>query len=189
MRTRAASARRGFVGLLVAGMVAVSCSSGTTGSSPTSSGPTLQGYFDQLKKISEDADRQFRALQDDLNASLASAQSDDEALPILKDFLEKNLAQGERLVAGLEALDPPAEVEIAHNELIDAEKSIVNKTAVILAEYDGFTSLAQVHQRIQQGDLAQAGKRVDDACAAVQKVGDDNDINVDLSCGPDQPAA
>lgn len=185
MRTRATSARRGIVGLLVAGMVAVSCSSGTTGSSPTSSGPTLQGYFDQLKKISEDTDQQFRALEDDLNASLANVQSDYEALPILKDSLSKVVAQGERLVAGLEALDPPAEVESAHNEFLDAAKSVVNETAAILAEYDAFTSVAQINQRILQGDLAQAGERADDACAAVQKVADDNDINVDLSCGPD----
>jgi len=98
---------------------------------------------------------------------------------------------GESAVSSLEAVDPPADAEEIHTELIAAGEALVTAVQSYSDRLTGVEAGAEFDEITEEAegpesDLSQAIERMGDACRAVQTYADDNNVEVDLSC-PEAP--
>ena len=162
------------LGTVALAFVATACSGG--------SDLTLEQYFDKLHGLQTSFEQKGKDLQAELQTKVQGITTDAEGLPLFKGFLEDSLTAVDGLVDDLEAIDPPGEVQSQHQDFITAGKAIRDAAADVIGRFDEFTSVDEVAQLFTT-DLADIGQQGTDACNALQSVADDNDINVDLSCG------
>lgn len=145
-------------------------------------GSTLQEYFDELHGIQTSFEQKGKDLQAELQTKLQGVTTQAEALPLFKGFLEDSLTAADGLVADLDAIDPPSEVQSQHQDLVDAAKAIRGGLSDVIDRFDEFASIDEISQFFTT-DLADIEQQGTDACNSLQTVADDNDVNVDLSCG------
>jgi hypothetical protein len=144
-------------------------------------GLSLEDYFAKMDDLSSSYDQQNQDLQQQVEADLAKAGSNEEALALFKDYLEKSLAAVNDQLSKIEAIDPPDEAEEAHRGLIEAGKGIRDALAGVVNRFDEFQNVEEIGQ-VFTTDLAAVGQRGDEACNALQDVADEHDIAVDLGC-------
>lgn len=159
------------VGIAVTATFATACGGGLS----------LEDYFSQMEDLQSQYDQQNQLLQQQVEADLKDAGSNEAALGLFKDYLEKSLTAVNDELARIEAIDPPDEAEQAHQRLIDAGKDIRDALADVVQRFDEFQSVDEIGQLFTT-QLAPVGQRGDDACNALQDVADEHDIAVDLGC-------
>ena len=147
--------------------------------------PTLGEYSQQFAAIFEEVEERFEAkekefgLDDDSSPRVDLGEEQIEATRELLDAIASILRDA---LDQLEEIPPPAVVDQAHKELLDAGAELVT---II----DGFTdrvvdveSASEFEELLDDSGLEAASDRFDQACFAVQDIVDDNGIDVDLRC-------
>ncbi len=168
-------------GALLLGLVALSAACGDGGEALS-----LEEYFQRLDAIQEDVDARFEEQGDDEDPFDPDAPLE-ERVDALTGGLQDSKAILEDAVEAVQGLDPPAEVEDAHDEFVAALLGFLpsfddfrDRAADVESESDLeelFSSLDEGSQEFQE-----AGERLDAACLAIQAIADQNNIAVDLNC-------
>jgi hypothetical protein len=147
----------------------------------------LESYFERVDEIDNDTREDFRILNDDLTAAFpAGGASLNEGT---RGSLTAAFARGEQsladVVTELEEITPPPEVAEAHFETIEGYNEFRQSYAVMRARVPNIFSAADLVAALE--GQADVGQRANEACDALQKIADDNAIEVTLDCGVETP--
>ncbi len=141
---------------------------------------TLTEYFSELDAIMEDANSQMDALEDPEDRDVTSEEGQLEAI---RDFyFAAKLAVIEGTFDRIEDLDPPAEVEDAHDALLAAGGDTVAAFEAIASQVAEAESLADLFELFDDDSSEAAGERFEQTCSDLQGIADENEIDVDLDC-------
>lgn len=160
--------------LLALGLIAAACGGGGGGEL------TLEEYFQRLDSSFEDADQRSGALQDEFPAAFQEIEATQDALNGFGEILRDILSE-------LDGLNPPTEVEAAHEELLAAGAAfagLFQEFTDRVAELDTLSEFEELAGEFlaEDAEFAAADERFTDACLALQDIADQNNIAVDLAC-------
>lgn len=155
----------------LAATVAWACSDDDGGSSLT-----LEEYFAQVDAIDDETSAEIDAAFEGITDE-GDVQQYKDAFKVLGPALEG-------AAEDLEAIDPPAEAEEEHDALV-VELNNWADTATEIA--DGIDDIdastpEEFFAAIEEQGFTEANESFSTACLALQQVGADNDIEVDLGC-------
>ena len=165
--------------LLALGTIAAACGGGDE--------LTLEKYFEQAQVISDESDEEFEALYADFpDEDDEEFFSNEENLTVIKDFAAGFPVIFSDTLNDVEALDPPAEVEDAHDEFLAAGRDLATL-------YEGLTSSVEEAESVSEAEvlfgtgeedpeIEEADQRFMDACLALEGIAQDNGIHVDFEC-------
>ncbi len=144
---------------------------------------TLEEYFQKSDAIFEDASERIEALDDPGEQEFASEEQQIEAI---RDFLVADRAITEDVLDELENIDPPTEVQEAHNDFQGAGVVLVALFEDVAAQLANVESASEVDRvfALNAPEINAAYARADAACFALQGVANANGVDVDLECGP-----
>ncbi len=163
--------------LLAFGAIAAACRGNGDGEL------TLKEYFQKTDAIFEDAGERIAALDDPGEQEFASEEQQIEAI---RDFLDADRAITEDVLDELENIDPPVEVQEAHNEFQGAGVALVALFKDVAAQLANVGSTSEVDRvfTLNAPEINAAYARADAACFLLQGVANANGVDVDLECGP-----
>lgn len=162
--------------LLGIAVFSVSCSSD---SDPL----TLEEYFAEFEAIDADVNSQFEALFADFPED-EDAFANAANLELLKDLLDGFPRITGDWVDRAKDLDPPAEVEDAHNDLIDAGEALLvahEERAEVMGDAETMAELETISREVDPSTTVAEAAR-DAACLAVVDIAVANDIHVSITC-------
>ena len=143
---------------------------------------TLEEYFAEFEAIDADVNSQFEALFADFPED---AVSDEANLELFKDLLDGFPRITGDWVDRANDLDPPAEVEAAHNDLVDAGEALLvahEERAEVMGDAETMAELETISREVDPITTVAETARVA-ACLAVVDIAVANDIQVNVSCG------
>jgi len=158
-------------------VLAVACGGG--------GGLSLEEYFQQADEIFADRDDQAQALQEE---AFPEDASEEEIAGHLRESFQGLAQIAADFGTALQGVRPPAEAEDAHNGLVAAVEPIPALFESIATDVPETLSLEESEQYdpFPGGEGTEPLIALDQACAALQQVADDNDIDVDLECGQEE---
>jgi hypothetical protein len=164
------------IGLAVlAGTMA--CSSG--------GGLSLEEYFAQVEQLSDEMQTAGDDAQNELDEQLATAESTEELIELLDQFLTTALAVAGDFSDSMSDIDPPSEVSDLHQQTIDS----FDEGITALEEVQGDLQDVETEAELQEfsTDVGQRFDELDaeteETCNGLQEIADENEIDVDLQCG------
>lgn len=146
---------------------------------------SLDQYLREFERLSNEADTRSEAL-DSAFDGINQDTPVDELKQIFINAFDSFEDISRDLRAGLEAMEPPDEVEDQHNEILDAfsdfedgfQEGIDNVQDAETQE----DVLTAAQEATELDDVVDASERLDEACLELQTLADDNSIDVDLEC-------
>ncbi len=160
------------VSLLVLGALAAACDG--------DDGLTLEEYFQKVEALDEELDERAEALALEFPEEFASEEEEVSAIqgffaaavPILAEFVD-----------AIDDLDPPAEIEDAHEEVVDSGRDFVTEAEELTNELADVGSSSELSLEVfDDPEYEAASDRFLQACFALQDIADANGIDVDLTC-------
>ena len=165
---------------LALGVIASACGDDGGG------GLSLEEYFQQLDAIQDNADAQFATQEAGGSDQVPGPDaSEEEVADFVRQGFQATVTTLTTAAAAASELDPPGEVEEAHNQLVAAVEDAVAAIQVIVDEFPEQLSSSDLENLdalldTSEGDAAFV--RLDEACLDLQTIADDNSIDVDLEC-------
>jgi len=155
-----------------------------TGACGSDSDPlTLEEYFAEFEAIDANVDSQVEALFADFPED-EDAFTNEANLELLKDLMDGFPRIIGDLVDSAKHLDPPAEVEDAHDDLIDAGEALLvdyEERAEVMGDAETMAELETISREIDPSTTV-VETALDAACRAVVDIAIANDIHVSVSC-------
>jgi hypothetical protein len=155
----------------------------TGGCSGDSDPLTLEEYFAEFEAVDADVDSQFEALFADFPED-EDAFADEANLEVFKDLLVGFPRITSDFVDSVKDLDPPSEVEDAHNDLIETGEALLvalEEAAEVISAAETIAEFETLNHEVEPTiDAAQAA--LDGACLAVVDIATANDIHVSVTC-------
>ena len=152
-------------------------------SSSDSDALTLDEYFAEFEAIDAEVDTQFEALWADIPED-EDPFADEANLEPFKDFVAGFPRIVGDAIDSANELNPPSEVEDAHNDLIDTGEALVvafEEGAGVISEAETMAELETLEREVGPTiDAAEAA--FDAACLTVVDIAIANDIDVDVTC-------
>jgi hypothetical protein len=154
---------------------------------------TLDDYFGTVEGIFDNADQDTEELNSELDEQLGSAASIEEEIAALDQYLAGAVLVLDQTVQEMDALTPPVEAEQPHNDFVEAAGEVAEFTGAAQEEIQGAETAEDVDSILDEfeTEAAEAQFAVDEACADLQDLADDNGIQADLHCAepvfPDRP--
>lgn len=139
---------------------------------------TLVDYFSTYEDINKAAEEQFDSIAPDIGGSDATL---DERKSALVAFLEEIRDIAREIIAEFEDIDPPDEAQALHEDSIAAGNDLIEAIDGIITEVEDFDSLSDILD-FNVPELDAANERLDAICADLQKLADDEEIDVNLGC-------
>ncbi len=138
---------------------------------------TLEEYFEQVEALDEELDERAEALE--FTEEFASEEEDALAfqdyfaavIPILAEFVD-----------AIDDLGPPAEIEDAHEEVVDSGRDFVADAEELTNELADVGSSSELEEVFDDPEYEAASDRFLQACFALQDIADANGIDVELTC-------
>ena len=162
-----------IVVLLVAfGAIAAACGGG---GEPL----TLREYFQRLAKVFTDADERFEALTDQCVEDVEPEGAEIEAT---RCFFDASVRVFRDALDETNDLDPPAEAEAAHEELVNAGADLAQFIGEFGEQLADTESASELEELFGEESFADAGERFEEACFDLEEIARENDIEVDLDC-------
>jgi hypothetical protein len=146
---------------------------------------SVEEYFQKLQTISDDLREREEALGSEFQTAFDPETSPDAAIDTLGRVLGEGASASREVFDDVDSLDPPSEVEDAHNEFLRegrATTRLLETLADRAAEVESLFGLEDVHAELEGPDFEAAGVRLEDACRALEGIAADNGIEVDLDC-------
>jgi regulator of protease activity HflC (stomatin/prohibitin superfamily) len=146
---------------------------------------TLEEYFQQMDTLAADFEDEIDRLGEEFQEAADEAETEEEVIDDFHDFSDSLTELFEDFVADVEGIDPPSEVEDAHNELAAAQREGQDLLEELNERAQRSESVSDVEDWSAEfeGPVSTAiSDRTEEACFALQAIADDNDIDVDLEC-------
>ena len=138
---------------------------------------TLVEYFQQVETLDDELDERFEALE--LREEFASQE---EQVLAFQDFFAAVIPILAEFVDAIDDLDPPAEVEDAHEEVVDSGREFVADAEELTNELADVGSSSELEEVFDDPEYEAASDRFLQACFALQDIADANGIDVVLTC-------
>ncbi len=154
-------------------------------------GLSLEEYFTRMEAISQDADQASSDLEAQFGDEISAAETEEEQLKIAAGYFEDSADQTRAAFDKVKALKPPKDVKKEHAEFVAAADELVKlfdevvqraRDAETAADFEDLTA------DLDNPPYTDANDRADAACFALQDIADQNDIDIDLSCGENSAA-
>ncbi|GBE25778.1 MAG TPA: hypothetical protein ENG98_02590 [Actinobacteria bacterium] len=176
-------------------LVAAACSGSTL---------TASEYFDQINALTEELDQAMDDLgatyEADLNTSidtlridrdmsdpseLAGFMSDLTDVAIAKTvvWLDGTEAPLRAFLASLEEMNPPEDVQLAHNSMVTATQNALAVLPDTTAQVRTVGTAVDLAVVVENSPFAEATGELQNACLALQTVATDKTIDVQIDCG------
>ena len=140
---------------------------------------TLEEYFQEVDGLIDNVADEAEAIGEEAFADLDLSAPLEEQIEAWRSFYSGYQAVTEQFSEGMRELDPPAEVEDAHNALVEAADDfaqasgdISDKLAEVATQADFVAASAAF------GELGNP----EEACSDLQGIADENGIDVSLNC-------
>ena len=146
---------------------------------------TLEEYFQRMDVLGNDLEDESNRLGEEFEEAIEGAETEEEVIEPFRDFFDRLAALFGDFVSEVESIDPPSEVEDAHNE-------------IVAVQAEGLELLEDLDERAQRAESASdfeelsaelegpvftdVSDRSEQACFALEAIADDNGIDVDLEC-------
>jgi Xaa-Pro aminopeptidase len=147
-----------------------------------SQGMSLPDYFSELGGIRDKLDAAGEKVQQEADASMQTATDEAAQLEVFRDLLTKSVAAAKTTVSQLKDLDPPEEVKEAHEAFVTAYESMIAAMEAGVESAKAARTVDEALKALFSDDAVKAGNDLDSACRDLQKVADDNEVDVDLKC-------
>ncbi len=146
---------------------------------------TLEEYFLRFEEIGDRTGEQLAALLAKLEVE---PETEDERLAIFQDWFAASLQVQRDFLDDLEDINPPPEVEDAHQELLNARAALMDTFADLFGDLESPSELEAVFLAAPDGELVAAQERNFEACSSLQQIADANgfDVSVRDYCGQDE---
>ena len=144
---------------------------------------TLEEYFAEFEAIDADVNSQFEALFADFPED-EDAFADEANLELFKDLLAGFPRITGDWVDRAKDLDPPAEVEDAHNDLIDAGEALLVafvEGAEVMGDAETMAEFDTLNDEVQP-TIGVAQTAFEAACLTIVDIAIANDIHVSVTC-------
>jgi hypothetical protein len=169
-----------------------------------SSALTAGEYFEAVESSAAEYDAATDGFLDDYTAAVGPASIEFEANSVDADtatlaaekakfidtlvsemslFFERGGDALESFVDTLNGLDPPEDVEAAHNEAVATLTRSLDAIPDLVGELRSADSQQEIDEAINGSDFGDVQPRVAAACVALQEVAVTQGITVDLHCG------
>ncbi len=143
---------------------------------------SLPEYFDEIDRIRVEAEARAAAA-DSIDLSAIEPGTPPDAL---RETVRKGLGEArdanDAVLDELKAIDPPPETKDVHRELMDVYAEITRQIDDAIAGVDTIDSVDEIGQLYDPEAFAEAERRADAACDALQQIADDNGIDTNLKC-------
>lgn len=139
---------------------------------------TLVDYFSAYEDINKVAEEQFDTIAPDIAGTDMTL---DERKSALATFLEEIRDIARDLLREFEDIDPPEEARALHEDSLDAGNDLVDAIDGIINDVEDFDSLSDILD-FDVPELDTANARLDEICVDLQKLADDENIEVNLGC-------
>ncbi len=150
----------------------------------TSASPELEAYFADIEAIFEDADAASDELDVAFDEAIGAATTVEEEVFTLQEFLVESRKNIEAALDDLDEVDPPEEVEDAHNDFVQAGRDLVDVSELFsegLQDVETEADLDALNEELGPGGQ-EAADAADTACFDLQDIADEAGIDVDLNC-------
>ncbi len=144
-------------------------------------GLTLEEYFQELETLDQDAEAGIEALE-----FPEEFASEAEQIEAFQDFFAAIIPILAEFVDAIDDLDPPAEVEDAHEEAVDSGREFVTDAEELTNELADVGSASELEEVFDDPEYEAASDRFDQACFALQDIAEANGIDVDLTCDDEE---
>ncbi len=141
---------------------------------------TLEEYFGQVEALDEETEAQTEALGFPEEQEFAS----EEQIEAFRDFFEGSVRFLSTFKTSLQDIDPPAAVEVDHNEVLDAGGKFVNLLQGVQVRLADVESTSELEALFEEKDpeIEAARDRFDQACLDLEEIAQANGIVVNLRC-------
>lgn len=146
---------------------------------------TLEEYFQRIDALGDDLDDELDMMNDEFEETAREAETEEEVIRGFRDFMDPLPALYEEFVAELETIDPPSEVEDAHNEMVAVQAEGLEMIEDLNERAQGAESASDVEEvgaELEGPAFTAVSDRSEQACFAMEAIADANGIDVDLEC-------
>jgi hypothetical protein len=169
---------------LLTGMIAlVAVAAAASGCGGGDGGATPEEYFRQVEALADGIGQQSEALGGKWEEDIAAVSSDQDRLELTRSFYHDLFSLIGDFRDGLADIEPPKEVEEAHNDLVGIANEFSGAWSEISAEVESAASEAELEELLSNDEFAAVGQRFEEACFELQRIADDSGVDVDLECG------
>ena len=146
---------------------------------------TLEEYFLRFEELGDRTGEQLGALLAKLDVE---PETEEERLASFQDWFAASLQVQRDFLDDLDHINPPAEVEDAHQELLDARGALMDTFADLFGDLESASELEAVFLAAPDGELVAAQERDYEACSRLQEIADANGFGVSVRgyCGQDE---
>lgn len=142
---------------------------------------TLAEYFQKLEATQDENSARDAAFE--AKPTPGPQSTGEELAAYLRDFFNNRVDVDNATLDALNKLDPPAEVEDEHNEFVAGVTGTREVFQRALDQIPDSLSLDEADKLFTDfASPGPAGQRVKDACLALRKVADDNNVQTNLTC-------
>ena len=171
-----------FVGAL---LLALSAVAGACGGSGGGGELTLEEYFQRIDVLGNDFEDDINRLTDEFEEAAQEVRTEEQLIEPFRDFFDRLGALTEDFIADLESIDPPSEVEDAHNEIVAAQAEGLELLEELNERAQRVVSISDMEELSAEFEgpvFTDISDRSEQACFALEAIADDNGIDVDLEC-------
>jgi hypothetical protein len=141
---------------------------------------SLEEYFQLLDEL----DNEFSTASDSVDSQIEATEDLDE----IRGLMDDQVANFDDFIDGLEDLEPPEEASEPHDEAIAGLSDFRDELSAALDETDSATTIDELFAPFDDLDYSSL-ERATAACLALEQIGADNGITVDLDCDEDDGGA
>ncbi len=168
-----------FVGALLLALSAVAGACGGDG------GLTLEEYFQRIDAIGADAEDEVDRLTEEYVEAAEEVRTEEGLIEPFRDFFNQLATLSGDFVSELEGIDPPSEVEDAHNETVAVQTEgleLFEELNERAQRVETASDMEEVGAELEGPVFAYLADRSEEACFALEAIADENGIDVDLDC-------
>ncbi|MBI5284282.1 MAG: hypothetical protein HY874_04225 [Chloroflexi bacterium] len=143
--------------------------------------PSLKVYYAEMVRVQVEG--QQRTPSANVNLGEIPADTPPEELRgRLKEGLRASRVLNDAYLQDVKSIEPPAEAETAHGELVAAIDAVNAWLDGMIAGVDGISSLDEFDALVNRSAFLEAEQAFAEACAGLQRIATDDGIEVDLQC-------
>lgn len=147
---------------------------------------SLEEYFQEMGAIAQELDEKQSDLAERYDEDVNAAADEEEVLQLTAQFFEDGAGQTRAALDKVKKLNSPSEVREAHKEFVAAGEALVALFPDVIRRARDAKSAKDIEALVDElggPPFSDAGNRSDEACLALQEIADENNIDVDLTCG------
>jgi hypothetical protein len=143
---------------------------------------TLDEFVRNVYEIDVQHEKTADPLRTELNVALADLAPEDKLPGGLKETLAKLFDEEDRFANQIEALDAPEAGKDIQKETVAALRAEAKYGRELVDSLGENTTVGDINSAFESAEGVEVDTRRSSACMSLQKLADDNGIDVDMSC-------